>query len=180
MLRGIKKGGTFLLNTIMSKDDVIKELPDKMKFDLAKNDINFYVINATEIAEKLGLGTRTNTIMQAAFFKLANVISYDTAITEMKDAIKKSYGKKGDDVVKMNNAAVDSGADGIVKVEIPAEWKNISVGKSAKSDVPEFISRIVEPINRLEGDLLPVSAFVDMADGTLPAVQVLMKSVVLL
>jgi pyruvate-ferredoxin/flavodoxin oxidoreductase len=169
MLRGIKKGGTFLLNTMMSKEDVLKELPDKMKLDLAKNEINFYIINATEIAEKLGLGTRTNTIMQAAFFKLANVIPYDTAVTEMKNAIKKSYGKKGDDVVKMNNAAVDSGAEGLVKVEIPAEWKNLAAGKAVKTDVPEFISKIMEPINRQEGDLLPVSAFIDMPDGTFPA-----------
>lgn len=169
MLRGIKKGGTFLFNTTMNKEDVIKELPDKMKFDLAKNEINFYTINATEIAEKLGLGSRTNTIMQAAFFKLANVIPYDTAITEMKDAIEKSYGKKGDDVVKMNNAAVDSGADGLVKIEIPAEWKTLVAGKASKTNVPEFISKIVEPINRQEGDLLPVSAFMDMPDGTFPA-----------
>ena len=168
MLRGIKKGGTFLLNTMMSREEILKELPDKMKFDLAKNEINFYIINATEIAEKLGLGTRTNTIMQAAFFKLANVIPYDTAVTEMKNAIKKSYGKKGDDVVKMNNAAVDSGAEGLVKVEIPAEWKNLAAGKAVKTDVPEFISKIVEPINRQEGDLLPVSAFIDMPDGTFP------------
>ena len=169
MLRGIKKGGTFLLNTMMSKEEVVKNLPDKMKLDLAKNEINFYIINATEIAEKLGLGTRTNTIMQAAFFKLANVIPYEKAVTEMKNAIKKSYGKKGDDVVKMNNAAVDSGAEGLVKIDIPAEWKTIACKSETRADVPEFISKVMEPMNRQEGDLLPVSAFIDRPDGTFPA-----------
>ena len=169
MLRGLKKGGTFLLNTIMDKDEVVKSFPDKMKRYIADNNINFYIINATKIAEELGLGTRTNTIMQAAFFKLANVIPYDTAVTEMKNAIKKSYGKKGDDVVKMNNAAVDSGADGLVKIDIPVEWKNAAGTSSEKKDVPEFITRVMEPMARQDGDLLPVSAFVDMPDGTFPA-----------
>ncbi|HOP28326.1 MAG TPA: pyruvate:ferredoxin (flavodoxin) oxidoreductase [Spirochaetota bacterium] len=169
MLKGLKKGGTFLLNTIMDKDEVIKNLPGKMKLDIAKNDINFYIINATKIAEELGLGTRTNTIMQAAFFKLANVIPYDKAVTEMKNAIKKSYGKKGDDVVKMNNAAVDSGADGLVKIEVPADWKNASGSAEEKKNVPEFISKVMEPMVRQEGDLLPVSAFIDRPDGTFPA-----------
>ena len=169
MLKGLKKGGTFLLNTIMDKEEVIKNLPGKMKLDIAKNDINFYIINATKIAEELGLGTRTNTIMQAAFFKLANVIPYDKAVTEMKNAIKKSYGKKGDDVVKMNNAAVDSGADGLVKIEVPADWKNASGSAEEKKNVPEFISKVMEPMVRQEGDLLPVSAFIDRPDGTFPA-----------
>lgn len=169
MLRGLKKGGIFLLNTTMEKDEIIKDLPESMKLYIAKNDIKFYIINATAIAEKLGLGTRTNTIMQAAFFKLANVIPYDSAVTEMKNAIKKSYGKKGDDIVKMNNAAVDSGADGLVKIDTPAEWKNLACASEAKKDVPEFISKIMEPMNRLEGDLMPVSAFIGREDGTFPA-----------
>jgi len=169
MLRGLKKGGTFLLNTNMDKDDVIKNLPGKMKQYIAGNDINFYIINATRIAEGLGLGTRTNTIMQAAFFKLANVIPYDKAVTEMKNAIKKSYGRKGDDVVRMNNAAVDNGADGLVKIDVPADWKNAKDSSEEKKDVPEFISKVMEPMVRQEGDLLPVSAFVDRPDGTFPA-----------
>ncbi|HQO40491.1 MAG TPA: pyruvate:ferredoxin (flavodoxin) oxidoreductase, partial [Spirochaetota bacterium] len=112
MLKGLKKGGAFLLNSIWDADETISRLPEKMKMQIAKNDINFYIINATKIAQELGLGSRTNTIMQAAFFKLANVISHDVAIEEMKKAIKKSYGKKGDDIVSMNNKAVDSGALG--------------------------------------------------------------------
>jgi pyruvate-ferredoxin/flavodoxin oxidoreductase len=169
MLRGLKKGGTFLLNTNMDKDETVKSLPETMKLYIAKNDINFYIINATKIAEDLGLGTRTNTIMQAAFFKLANVIPYEKAITEMKNAIKKSYSKKGDDVVRMNNAAVDSGADGLVKIEIPSEWKTISCTPENRADVPEFVSKVMEPMNRMDGDLLPVSAFIDRPDGTFPS-----------
>ncbi len=170
VLRGLKKGGTFLLNSSWTPEETLAKLPDKYKYYLAKNDIKFYIMNATKIAEELGLGTRTNTIMQSAFFKLSNVIPYDKAIGEMKAAIKKSYGKKGDDVVNMNNAAIDRGAESLVKVEIPAEWKNISLSSDSKSgNVPEFISKVAEPVNRLEGDLLPVSAFVDRADGTLPS-----------
>jgi len=115
VLRGLKKGGTFLLNTIMSKEEVLKNLPDKMKAYIARNDIKFYIINATRIAEELGLGTRTNTIMQAAFFKLSNVIPYEVAEKEMKKAIDKSYGRKGEDVVKKNYAAIDAGAENVEK-----------------------------------------------------------------
>ncbi len=170
MLKGLKKGGAFLLNSIWDADETISRLPEKMKMQIAKNDINFYIINATKIAQELGLGSRTNTIMQAAFFKLANVISHDVAIEEMKKAIKKSYGKKGDDIVSMNNKAVDSGALGLVKIEIPAEWKALA-GKSEaqQSGKPEFVTKIMEPINNLDGELLPVSAFIGREDGTFPA-----------
>ncbi len=169
MLKGLKKGGTFLLNSMWDAEETIKKLPERMKMQIAKNDINFYIINATKIAGELGLGSRTNTIMQAAFFKLANVISHDTALEEMKKAIKKSYGKKGDDIVTMNNKAVDSGADGLVKIEIPADWKNLA-GKSdaQQAGKPEFVTKIMEPMNNLDGDLLPVSAFTGMEDGTFP------------
>ncbi len=170
VLRGLKKGGTFLLNSAWSPEETLEKLPEKYKYYLAKNDIKFYIMNATQIADELGLGTRTNTIMQSAFFKLSNVIPYDKAIGEMKAAIKKSYGKKGDDVVNMNNAAIDKGAEAIVKIEIPQEWKNITLSADAKSgNLPEFITKVAEPVNRLEGDLLPVSAFVDRADGTMPS-----------
>jgi pyruvate-ferredoxin/flavodoxin oxidoreductase len=166
----LKKGGTFLLNSAWSPEETLEKLPEKYKYYLAKNDIKFYIMNATQIADELGLGTRTNTIMQSAFFKLSNVIPYEKAIGEMKAAIKKSYGKKGDDVVNMNNAAIDKGAEAIVKVEIPEDWKKITLSADVHAgNVPEFVSKIAEPINRLEGDLLPVSAFVDRADGTMPA-----------
>ncbi len=109
-------------------------LPDHMKAYLAKNDINFYIINATKIASELGLGSRTNTIMQSAFFKIANVIPFEKAVEEMKHAILKSYGKKGEDIVNMNYAAVDAGGNAVEKIEVPAEWASIEV-KAASHNV---------------------------------------------
>lgn len=169
MLKGMKKGGTFLLNSIWDVEETKKHIPDHMKKFMAENNIQFYIINATQIAEEIGLGNRTNTIMQAAFFKISNVIPYESAVAEMKAAVVKSFGMKGENVVKMNNAAIDKGGE-VVKVEIPAEWKNIVV-KDDKSDrnVPDFIKNIVYPINSLKGDDLPVSAFLDREDGTFPA-----------
>ena len=175
VLKGLTKGGSFLLNTLVGADGIAAELPDEMKVYMAKNNINFYIINATKIAAELGLGNRTNTIMQSAFFKIANVIPYDTAVAEMKKAIKKSYGMKGDQIVAMNNAAVDAGGDAAVKVEIPAEWATLATTKSsccvAESAVgvptkPEFVTKVVEPVNNLKGDDLPVSAFLGREDGT--------------
>nr|HPN13356.1 pyruvate:ferredoxin (flavodoxin) oxidoreductase [Spirochaetota bacterium] len=169
ILDGLKKGGTFLLNSIWDVEETKKRLPDSIKKYLAENGIKFYIINATQIAEELGLGTRTNSIMQAAFFKLANVIPYDESVKYMKTAVDKTYGKKGDDVVKMNYQAIDKGSDGLVKVEVPAEWKNLKTEKEkARGDVPEFVRNIADPMNRLEGDSLPVSAFNGMQDGTFP------------
>ena len=169
MLKGLKKGGTFLLNSIWDAEETKKRLPDHMKKYLAENKINFYIINATAIAELLGLGTRTNTIMQAAFFKLANVIPYEKAEAEMKKAIYKTYGRKGEDVVNMNYAAVDKGSQ-VEKVEVPAEWANIKVEKKKDTrNIPEFIREVVEPINSMKGDDLPVSAFKGREDGTFPS-----------
>ena len=172
VLKGLKKGGSFLLNTLVGADGIAAELPDEMKAYLAKNNINFYIINATKIAAELGLGNRTNTIMQAAFFKIANVIPYEKAVEEMKKAIKKSYGMKGDAIVAMNNAAVDAGGDAVEKVNVPAEWANIvpaakgSCCCAGKSSKPAFVTGVVEPVNDLKGDDLPVSAFLDREDGT--------------
>ncbi len=169
MLKGLKKGGTFLLNSIWDVEETKKRLPNSMKRYLAENDINFYIINATNIAEGLGLGSRTNTIMQSAFFKISNVIPYEEAVDEMKKAIVKTFGKKGEDIVRMNKAAIDRGGD-VVKVEIPKEWKNIDPkDKTTVKDVPAFIREICDPINNLKGDDLPVSAFVGREDGTFPA-----------
>ena len=169
MLKGLKKDGTFLLNSIWDAESTKKHLPDHMKKYMAENHINFYTINATLIAEELGLGTRTNTIMQAAFFKVANVIPYEKAEAEMKNAIYKSYGKKGEDVVNMNYAAVDRGS-AVEKIEIPAEWASIIIEKAADHrEIPEFIREIMEPVNAMKGDDLPVSAFVGREDGTLPS-----------
>ena len=169
MLKGLKKNGTFLLNSIWDAEETKKRLPDHMKKYLAENHINFYIINATLIAEELGLGNRTNTIMQAAFFKVANVIPYEKAESEMKHAIYKSYGKKGENVVNMNYAAIDKGTE-VHKVEIPAEWAHIKVEKVKDNrDVPEFIREVMEPINAMKGDDLPVSAFIGREDGTFPS-----------
>src|SRR5690606_11663228 len=129
---------------------------------LAEHNIDFYTINATKIAEDIGLGNRTNMIMQSAFFKLANVIPMDDAVKYLKDSIVKSYGKKGEDVVNMNYKAVDKGIDALVKVEIPEDWKNAEeqVEECAcEKDVPDFIKTVLIPMNRQEGDKLPVSTF---------------------
>jgi pyruvate-ferredoxin/flavodoxin oxidoreductase len=169
MLRGLKKGGTFLLNSIWDAEETKSKLPDHMKKYLAENNINFYIINATSIAEELGLGTRTNTIMQSAFFKVSEVIPYQLAVDEMKHAVIKAYGKKGENVVKMNNDAIDRGGD-VTKVEIPAEWAKIKVtAVNEDSSRPAFIRDVVDVINGLRGDDLPVSAFVGREDGTFPA-----------
>ena len=167
LLKGLKDGGTFLLNAVWDEETTKKHLPDDMKRDLAEHHINFYIINATKIASELGLGSRTNTIMQSAFFKVSEVIPYDQAVEEMKKAIYKSYGKKGEDVVNKNYAAVDAGGKNVVKVEVPVEWASITVtAKAADPSRPEFISKIVDPINALAGDDLPVSAFTGREDGT--------------
>ena len=169
VLKGLKKGGSFLLNSVHDAATTCATLPDHMKVFLAKNEINFYIINATKIAAELGLGSRTNTIMQSAFFKIANVIPFEKAVEEMKHAILKSYGKKGEDIVNMNYAAVDAGGNAVEKVEVPAEWASIEVKEAAAAvDAarPEFVRNIVDPINALKGDQLPVSAFNGREDGT--------------
>jgi len=165
VMKGLKKGGTFLLNSVWSQDEVGNYLPDHIKKYLAENDINFYMINATKIATEIGLGGRTNTILQSAFFKISNVIPYDQAVDQMKKFIVKSYGRKGEDVVNKNYAAVDRGIE-VEKVEVPKEWANIAVGKPAEDDAPEFIKKVVRPVNAQRGYDLPVSVFVGREDGT--------------
>jgi pyruvate-ferredoxin/flavodoxin oxidoreductase len=169
MLDGLKENGTFLLNSIWDEDETKRRLPDHMKKYLAENKINFYIINATEIAEEIGLGGRTNTIMQSAFFKIADVIPYDLAVSQMYKFIEKSFGLKGEDIVKMNCKAVDRGGEP-TKVEIPAEWASIEVkAEEADDTLPAFIRDVMNPINAMKGDDLPVSAFLDREDGTFPA-----------
>jgi len=170
MLKGLKKGGTFLLNSIWDAEETKKRLPDHVKRYLAVNNINFYIINATRIANEIGLGNRTNTIMQSAFFKIANIIPYNQAVDEMKKAIKKSFGNKGEEIVRMNNMAVERGGD-IEKVKIPSEWAKLG-GKTKSThevNVPDFVKKVVIPINSLKGDDLPVSAFIGREDGTFPS-----------
>ncbi|HBD63039.1 MAG TPA: pyruvate:ferredoxin (flavodoxin) oxidoreductase [Clostridiales bacterium] len=176
VLSGLKKGGTFLLNTIWSKDELEANLPAKYKKYMAEKEINFYTINATQIANDLGLGNRTNMVIQSAFFKLANVIPVEDAVEYLNQAIVKSYGKKGDAIVDMNQAAVQKGISELVKIEIPESWKN-AVDSDANSGLaipyredekPEFVKNVVDVMNRQEGDALPVSTFVGREDGTFP------------
>ncbi len=170
VLKGLKKGGSFLLNSIWDEEETKNHLPDSMKKYMAENEINFYIINGTKLGEELGLGTRTNTIMQSAFFKITGVIPYDVAVDEMKAAIVKSYGKKGENIVNMNYAAVEAGGKNVIKVEVPAEWKNIVLDdeKAEDTDRPEYIKNVVDVINGQRGDTLPVSTFVGYEDGTFP------------
>ncbi len=163
--RGLRDGGTFLLNTIWEGEDLAKNLPDHIKKYFAEHNITVYYINATRIAQEIGLGNRTNTILQSAFFRITGVIPVDLAIEQMKKFIVKSYGKKGQDVVDKNYAAVDRGGEYRV-LEIEPEWKNLPETPAAPNDDPEFINRIVRPINAQNGDLLKVSDFENCADGT--------------
>ena len=169
LLAGLKKGGTFLLNTTWSEEDLNTKLPASMKRYLAENEINFYTVNAVQIAQDLGLGGRFNMVMQSAFFKLANIIPIDTAVGYLKDAVVTSYGKKGQNIVDMNNGAIDKGIEAVHKVAVPADWKNAADTAAEEEAVPEFISKIQNVMNRQEGDRLPVSAFKGMEDGTFPA-----------
>jgi len=169
MVKGLKKGGTFLLNSIWTKEETPNHLPNDVKKFIADNDIKLYIINATKIAEEIGLGNRTNTIMQSAFFKIANVIPFDLAVDQMKKFIVKSFGRKGEEVVKMNNAAVDRGVE-FEQVDVLPEWSNLDITPvKDERNIPDFIKNVVEPINAQKGDDLPVSAFLGREDGTFPA-----------
>ena len=166
VLDGLKPGATFLLNTIWSPEELETKLPASYKKFIAENNIKFYTINAVKIAQEIGLGGRFNMIMQSAFFKLASIIPVEDAVKYLKDAVVKSYGKKGEKVVNMNYAAIDRGIESIVAIDVPESWKSAVEAEAAVTAVPEFIKKIVEPMNRQEGDKLPVSAFLGMEDGT--------------
>ncbi|WP_195939897.1 pyruvate:ferredoxin (flavodoxin) oxidoreductase [Romboutsia sp. 1001713B170131_170501_G6] len=169
LLKGLKKGGTFVLNTIWSPEELETHLPAKMKRFIAENEINFYTVNATKIAQEIGLGNRINMIMQSAFFKLAEIIPQEEASQYLKDSIKKAYGKKGEKVVNMNFEAVEAGMNALVKIEVPAAWNEaVETAETTNCDEPEFIKNIVRPMNAQEGDSLPISAFDGIEDGTFP------------
>ena len=173
VLRGIKKGGTLLLNSMWSVEETFKRIPDFVKKEIAQKELKFYIINATKIAGEIGLGGRTNTILQSAFFKITGIIPYEEAVGYMKKAIDKSYGKKGENVVKMNYAAVDRGAE-YIEVEVPAEWKNLTgkfVNPNFNRLAPEWIRNVADIVNAQCGNDLPVSVFApeDLVDGTIPA-----------
>ena len=168
-LKGLKRGGTFLYNSPWTVEETKNNLPDNVKKYLALNEIKMYIINATDIAQRIGLGNRTNTILQSAFFKISQVISYELAVQQMKKAIDYSYGRKGENIVKMNYLAIEEGGN-ITKVDIPAEWANIEItAQKDERNIPDFVKNVVEPINAQKGNDLSVSAFLGYEDGTFPA-----------
>ena len=163
--RGLRENGTFLLNTIWEGEDLAKNLPNNVKRYFAQKNITVYYINATKIAQEIGLGNRTNTILQSAFFRITGVIPVDLAIEQMKKFIVKSYGKKGEDVVNKNYAAVDRGGE-YHQLTVDPAWANLPVEEKAANNDPAFINEVVRPINAQDGDLLKVSAFKGIEDGT--------------
>ena len=163
--RGLRPNGIFLLNTVWSGEELAKHLPNKVKKYFAKNNITVYYINATQIAQEIGLGNRTNTILQSAFFRITEVIPVDLAVEQMKKFIVKSYGKKGEDVVNKNYAAVDRGGEYQTLAINPA-WADLEDDAVVENNDPEFINKVVRPINAQDGDLLPVSTFKGIEDGT--------------
>ncbi len=170
MVQDVKPGGVFMINCQWSDEELDKHMPAESKKYIADNNIQLYTINAIDKAIEIGMGKRTNTILQSAFFKLADVMPIDQAVEYMKEAAKKSYSKKGDAVVEMNYKAIDAGVDAVHKVEIPESWKNPAPDAPAKEltgrpEVVKLVKDLLEPISKMDGDSLPVSAFVDNPDG---------------
>ena len=170
MVQDVKPGGVFMINCQWSDEELNTHIPAESKKYIAENNIQLYTINAIDKAIEIGMGKRTNTILQSAFFKLADVMPIDDAVKFMKEAAKKSYSKKGDAVVEMNYKAIDAGVDAIHKVEVPADWANAVVEKKAKDlegrpEVVKLVTDILEPVSLMDGDSLPVSAFINNPDG---------------
>ncbi|MDO4552259.1 MAG: pyruvate:ferredoxin (flavodoxin) oxidoreductase [Bacillota bacterium] len=169
MITELKEGGTFLLNCDWPEEALSEQLPGEVKKYIADHGINFYIIDANRVSQGLGLGDRANTVLQAAFFSLADIIPVEDAVKYMKDAVEKTYRLKGREIVELNMAAIDSGITGVKKVSVPEEWKNASAAPAEeREDLPPFIRDILIPINAQKGDSLPVSAFVGYEDGTMP------------
>ena len=168
LLKGLRKGGTFVLNTIWDAEGLDEHLPAEMKQYIAKNDIQFYTLNAVKIGQEIGLGNRINMICQAAFFKLADIIPVEDAVKYLKESIVKAYGKKGEAIVNMNYKAVDAGIDSLVKVDVPASWADAVEGEKPEVDEPAFIKDILRPMVSQKGNDLPVSSFLGYEDGTFP------------
>ena len=171
VLKGIKDGGSLLLNSLWDEKETLERIPDNVKSIIGQKHIKLYIINATKIAQEIGLGNRTNTILQSAFFKITGIIPYADAVKYMKDAALKSYGKKGENVVNMNYAAIDRGGE-YTEVHIPAEWAGISARfENPNKDrlAPPFVKEIADIVNAQNGDSLPVSAFVPYMDGSMPS-----------
>ncbi len=168
LVRGLKKDGIFVLNCNFSPDTIGENLPAGLKRYLAQKNIRFYIIDAERIASMIGLGNRINMIMQAAFFKLTNIIAQDEAVRLLKESIQKAYGRKGKNIVDMNNTAVDQGIGTLVKIEVPASWANAPIEPTPVSEEPDFVKNIQKPMAADRGDTLPVSAFLGMEDGAFP------------
>lgn len=169
MLKNLKNGGTFLLNTTFTLENIEGQLPNRVKKQLADKKAKFYIIDATKIAEEIGMGRRTNTILQSSFFALnESILPYDKALVYMKDAAKKTYSKKGDEIVKLNYTAIDNGKAGLVEVPIKAEWSNLTVTKTRVVTGDEYFDTHVDPINALDGYEVPVSEFMKygLLDGS--------------
>jgi pyruvate-ferredoxin/flavodoxin oxidoreductase len=166
VLEGIKDGGTFMLNSNWTAEQMEEKLPAKMRKTIADKKIKFYNMDAVKIASEVGLGGRINMIMQTAFFKLANVIPVDDAITYLKDQIKKMFGKKGDEIVNMNHAAVDKTLENMVEINYPESWSTLVETKTEKREEPDFVKNVMRPMLAVQGDKLPVSAF--KPDGIFP------------
>jgi pyruvate-ferredoxin/flavodoxin oxidoreductase len=169
LLKGLKKGGTFLLNCMWSEKELDEKLPANVKRYLANNQINLYTIDATSIGIEIGLGSRINMVMQSAFFKLSGVIPVSEAVKYMKESIKETYGKKGGKIVVLNECAIDRGITDIKKIEVPKAWADSKDVAVEVNSVPKFITDVLYPVSKQEGDAIPVSAFADRADGTFPA-----------
>ena len=169
VIKGLRKGGTFVLNTIWSPEELDANLPATLKRYIARNEIEFYTLDAVNIAKEIGLGNRINMICQSAFFKLADIIPVEDAVAYLKDSIKKTYGKKGDKIVNMNNEAVEKGINALVKIDVPAAWADaVDEAEMATIGEPEFIKNILRPMTAVEGNSLPVSAFNGREDGHFP------------
>ena len=167
MISGLLEGGTFLLNTIWEKEKVIETIPNEIKRELARKKAKFYIINATKLAREVGLGNRTNTIMQSAFFYLSEIIPYEEAKSYMKEYAEKTYGIKGKDIVEKNWAAVDKGTEGLEEILVDPSWIDLEVNQDIiDAEKPEFVRKIADPINAIKGNDLPVSAFIGYEDGT--------------
>ncbi|HBN86349.1 MAG TPA: pyruvate:ferredoxin (flavodoxin) oxidoreductase, partial [Clostridiales bacterium] len=168
LVKGLKKNGTFVLNCPWKVDELDEKLPASLKSYLAKNMINFYIIDAISIAGEVGLGNRINMVMQSVFFKLANVIPVEQAIEYLKESVTQVYGSKGEKVVQMNIQAIDRSLEALHKVAVPSEWENAKDQPLPEKDEPDFIKTIARPMARHEGDELPVSSFLGMEDGSFP------------
>ena len=168
MLSTLKPNGTFLLNTQWNAEEVDANLPGEMKRYIANNNIKFYTIDAVAKAKEIGLGGRINTICQAAFFKLSGILPVEQAVDYMKKAALKSYGKKGEDIVNMNYAAIDAGVEAVVAYNVPESWKTAADTPAPERKAPDFIKNVVDVMNAQKGDTLPVSAFTGIEDGTFP------------